>query len=190
MTVIRFSDELAAVFAVLWLVAAAPTACAGDMLLTMGGGPQPGADQRNATWGLDYSFHRFQRSSRQHIEVGVSYTSLRTNASASERLYAVSIYPQLTLYPSPASKFATHFPSWAEPFFFVRALGPSYLSSSRLGERRQAKQFTFQAQVGVGVILQSRGILGISWKHFSNANLFSQNDGIDVPLVFNAGVRF
>ena len=32
--------------------------------------------------------------------------------------------------------------------------------------------------------------VSVSWKHFSNANLYSDNDGIDLPVVLNVGVRF
>ena len=65
----------------------------------------------------------------------------------------------------------------------------------RIGIRhRQANNFTFQAQFGVGLlILQSNDretIIAISWEHFSNADLFEDDDGIDLPLVLNFGIRF
>jgi len=124
----------------------------------------------------------------------VSYTRLETNAAANGSLYAVSIYPQITLFPSATSRITAHSPRWAQPFFFVRALGPSYLSDGTLGSRRQADSFAFQAQVGVGVRLNPgadrRGVIAVSWKHFSNANLYRFNDGIDVPLVVNIGMAF
>jgi hypothetical protein len=167
---------------------------ADELFVTMGRGPQPGSEQRNETVGFDYSFHRFERSARQHINVGVSYTRLETNAADDGTLYAVSVYPQITLYPSPTSRIAGRSPRWAEPFFFVRALGPTYISDSTLGSRRQADSFAFQAQVGAGVQLnpgaERRTVVAISWKHFSNADLYSDNDGIDVPLVISVGVTF
>lgn len=166
---------------------------ADDLLLTLGQGAQPGANQRNETVGVDYSFHRFERSARQHIDVGVSYTRLTTNVADSRSLYALSIYPQITLYPSKTSRIAARSPPWAEPFFFVRALGPTYISDSTLGSRRQADSFAFQAQVGVGVLLnpgaERRIVVAVSWKHFSNADLYTDNDGIDVPLVISVGMK-
>jgi hypothetical protein len=174
------------------LLLAAPCrpANADDVIVNIGGGSQPGSDQRNETWGVDYSFYQFKRSDRQHIEVGVSYTSLRTNGAGNGSLYALSVYPQITLYPGKTSKIAAHSPAWAEPFFFVRALGPSYISENSLGSRQQAEHFAFQAQVGVGAIIKTRAIVTVSWKHFSNANLFEENDGFDVPFVISGGVRF
>jgi hypothetical protein len=170
------------------------TVCADEVFVTAGQGPQPGSDQRNETVGFDYSFYRFERSERQHVTVGVSYTRLTTNAAADGSLYAVSVYPQITLFPSATSRIAARSPRWARPFFFVRALGPSYISESTLGSRRQAESFAFQAQVGVGVQLNPgadrRGVIAVSWKHFSNADLYRHNDGIDVPLVINVGMAF
>ena len=167
---------------------------ADELLVTAGRGPQPGSGQRNETVGFDYSFYRFERSERQHISVGVSYTRLETNAAVNDSLYAVSVYPQITLYPSATSRIAAHSPRWAAPFFFVRALGPSYISEGRLGSRRQAEHFSFQAQVGVGVQLNPgadrRAEMAVSWKHFSNANLNRHNDGFDMPLVISLGMTF
>jgi hypothetical protein len=167
---------------------------ADELFVTLGQGRQPGADQRNETLGFDYSFHRFERSSRQHISLGVSYTHLTTNAADHRSLYALSIYPQITLFPTKTSWIAARSPRWAEPFFFVRALGPSYISASTLGSRRQADSLAFQAQVGVGLQLnpgaERRGVVAVSWKHFSNADLYTDNDGIDMPLVISVGMTF
>jgi len=167
---------------------------ADELFVTLGQGSQPGANQRNETIGVDYSFHRFERSTRQHVDVGVSYTRLTTNVADSRSLYALSIYPQITLYPTKTSRVAARSPPWAEPFFFVRALGPTYISDSTLGSRRQADSFAFQAQVGVGVLLnpgaERRTVVAVSWKHFSNADLYTDNDGIDVPLVISVGMTF
>ena len=170
------------------------TAAARELLITVGGGPQPNSDQSNTTAGIDFSFARFKRSARQHIQIGVSYTYLSTDADTFSNLWAVSIYPQLSLYPKQDGKFRALFPNWAEPYFFVRALAPSYISESQLGDREQANHFAFQAQVGFGVTLklpnQQQGLLSLSWKHFSNANLYSKNDGIDIPLVLSLGLKF
>jgi lipid A 3-O-deacylase len=167
-------------------VAAAPY----ELIVSAGGGPQPGADQTNRTTGLDFSFWRWERSSRQHLLIGASLTRVTTDTTGFGSIRAISIYPQLNLYPRRRS--------WGQPYFFVRALGPSYISDNRLGTRLQSRHFAFQAQVGVGIYIDHGGddsdgvqtIVSLSWKHFSNADLFSDNDGIDVPLVLNIGVRF
>ncbi len=183
-----------AVFLLAVLAIPASTALGDELLVTFGQGPQPDASQDNETLGVDYRFYRYMRSERQYIDVGVSYTYLRTDTATNRRLHALSIYPQITLVPAKTSRIAAHSPAWAEPFFFVRALGPSYITENTFGERKQSHHFAFQAQVGVGVVLnpgrRARTVLTVSWKHFSNANLYRNNDGIDVPLVIQVGARF
>lgn len=170
------------------------SAAADEILFSLGGGPQPGSSQTNWSASLDYSFYRFERSARQHILVGTSYTYLGTNAASNDNMYAISIYPQISLYPVEGSWAYSITPSWAEPYFFIRALGPSYISSSRLGDRQQAHNFAFQAQIGLGAVVRTRSgtelIMALSWKHFSNADLFDDNDGIDLPVVLNIGIKF
>lgn len=161
-----------------------------ELLVNFGGGPQRHSAQSNETAGVDYAFYRFARSPRQQIEVGVSYTYLSTNTPVDDSVYAISVYPQLTYWPRNTALIARHSPTWARPFFFVRALGPSYISANRLGSRKQARHFAFQAQIGVGAILNDKTLVMLSWKHFSNANLFADNDGVDLPFVLSLGVRF
>jgi hypothetical protein len=176
-------------------------AVADELHLNFGGGPQVGSDatgssgsQINYTAGIDYSFYRYDRSPRSSFIIGASYTYMAANSSEFDQIHALSLYPQLSMYPSPTSWVHKLVPGNGEPFFFVRALGPSYISANRLGERRQAKNFAFQAQIGIGALykLQNdrQASISISWKHFSNANLFSENDGIDLPIVLNIGILF
>ncbi|WP_171019009.1 acyloxyacyl hydrolase [Microbulbifer harenosus] len=161
-------------------------AAANELLISAGGGPQPDSPQTNRTYGIDYSFKKFEKSHRQHIHLGVSYTRVETDTQENNSFHAVSIYPQLNLYPRKQS--------WGQPYFFVRALGPSYISSNQLGDRHQDNHFAFQAQVGYAARINWQSsedlVVMVSWKHFSNANLFSDNEGIDMPFVINVGLNF
>lgn len=183
------------------LLLASAGAGADELHLNFGGGPQFGADAPdgsghhvNHTAGIDYSFYRHDRSSRSSFIIGMSYTYMGVNSDEFDRIQAFSIYPQLSMYPTPESWVHSLVPENAEPFFYVRFLGPSYISANRLGDRHQDKNFSFQAQVGVGASFalknDRRAIVSVSWKHFSNANIFSDNDGIDLPVVLNFGVQF
>lgn len=157
-----------------------------ELLMSWGTGSQPDADQRNTQLALDYNFYRVRRTQRTELSLGMGYTRLETDTMQQGSLYAYSIYPQLTLWPMN--------PALRNSYFFVRALGPTYLSENRLGTRKQSDHFTFQAQVGVGYRIplpSSRAILiQMSWKHFSNANLFSDNDGFDFPFVLAFGLAY
>ena len=85
-------------------------ALADEFFFNFGGGPQLGSDQNsdesgqvNHTVGIDYSFYRHDRTARSSILIGMSYTYMGTNSTEFGRIHAVSIYPQLSLYPTPTS---------------------------------------------------------------------------------------
>mgnify|MGYP000334921195 CR=1 FL=1 len=168
------------------LLCMSPLLYADELIVNAGGGKQYGASQHNRTFGLDYSFYRKVRSHRQHLLLGLSLTRMSANTPGSGSILAISLYPQLNLYPKRQS--------WGQPFFFVRALGPSYISSNKLGTRNQKNHFAFQAQVGVGAYLNYQekrdGIVMLSFKHFSNAGIFNVNEGFNLPVVLSVGVKF
>ena len=174
---------------------------ADELIFNVGGGPQLGSDasgsgsrQTNHTIGVDYNFYRYERSPRSSLVIGASYTYLGTNTDTNDRIHALSVYPQLSMYPSETSWVHKLIPGDGQPFFYVRALGPTYLSSNQLGSRKQAKHFAFQAQLGIGATYRlksdQQASFAIAWKHFSNANLYNENDGIDLPIVLTFGVTF
>ena len=159
-----------------------------ELLISWGTGSQHNAHQDNSQVAVDYNFYLFKRSERSGITLGMGYTHLwtDTDTDTDKSIDAFSLYPQLTLWPVSQSLRGA--------YFFVRALGPSYLSNSKLGHRQQAHHFAFQAQVGVGYRKQLDSdnalLLQLSWKHFSNANLFDDNESIDVPFVLSLGFDF
>jgi len=159
---------------------------ADELMLSYGGGPQQSTSQNNRTYGLDYSFFRFERTERQHILIGVSLTQMTTDAPNDKSVFAFSVYPQVNLYLRKRR--------WGHPFVFARALGPGYINNNRLGARQQAHHFSFLTQVGAGVYLnwnkKSDAVLMLSFKHFSNNNLFRTNKGFDFPFVLNFGIKF
>ena len=152
-----------------------------QLWLNAGWGKQSNAGQNNGTWGADLLLWEYHRSAKQSLSLGVSYTHLVTDRDNNSRMEAFSIVPQYNLYAE----------SWRNttPFFFLRAIGPSYISQTQLGSREQANHFAFQAQVGAGLILghEKPWRVSLSYKHFSNGYLFSPNDGIDVPLLLTVG---
>ena len=159
---------------------------ADEIIFALGAGSQPGADQQNKQFSLDYIFADWIRSPRTTLSLGVGYSQLKSDTDTNAGLKVFSVFPQLTL--TPASENLSNY------YFFVRALGPSYISENAFGERKQDNHFTFHAQVGVGfkkdISIDESILIQVSWKHFSNANLFSDNDGIDIPLVVSIGYKF
>ena len=157
---------------------------ADQLTFSFGEGYQPESNQHNKQLAVDYFFYEIERSSRTRLSLGVGFTHIETDARFNKRLNALSLNPRLTLTPVSNNRY----------YFFVQALGPSYISSNSLGDRKQDKHFTFQAGIGGGIrqpLDQNKTLLlEVSWKHLSNANLFSDNDGIDVPFVLSLGIHY
>jgi hypothetical protein len=160
------------------------TSQAGEALFGLGAGPQFDTDDNNQAAFVDAILYDYHRSSRQILSLGTSITHLKTNsASGNNHLTVFSVFPELRLSSTLASKTV---------FFHVRALGPSYLTTTTFGEREQAMHFAFQAQVGGGIYLdhEKKYQLRLQYRHFSNANLKQPNDGIDVPFIASFGAKF
>ena len=190
----KLINSFKALTVVFLLMSLSQAIVAEEVMLTLGGGKQPDSKQENKTISLDVSFFEYKRSTRQTVNIGVSYTKLETDFNTGQKIWAISIYPQLTLFPSEDSWLSNLDLKATTPYFFVRALGPTYLNNNTLGDRQQSRNFSFQAQVGFGLIFKTNSnkenFLFLSWKHFSNANLFSENDGFDFPVVIGFGLKF
>lgn len=152
-------------------------------MVNAGGGQQSNSEQDNRMAGADLIFYQHSRSERQEIVIGVGYTDIQTNAGLNEHVQAVSIFPQLNLYGKGNDA--------VRPMFFVRALGPTWLSNTYLGDREQGSNFSFQAQVGAALWFgkDKDWLVSLSYKHFSNAGLASPNQAFDVPVLLTVGYR-
>jgi hypothetical protein len=156
---------------------------ADELSVNAGFGPQAHASQDNRGGGLDWEFWRKARSSRQFFSIGAGYTRLKTDAVANTTINAFSLYPQLTLLTAKRGE-------W-QPYFYVRALGPTVIDHTEFGERKQGEHFLFQAGVGAGLLAPGEDwFVAIGYKHFSNAKLFSPNDSMELPLQFTIGRRW
>lgn len=170
------------VCAALWVSGAAS---AHDQIwaINAGYGPQTDSAQKNRMTGIDLNFFQYQHTQRQELSIGVSYTHIDTDGSGVRSIQALSVFPQLTLYGKDEGA--------VRPMFFVRALGPTWMTERRLGDREQGSRFNFQAQVGAGIVMGEKRnwMLTLSYKHFSNAMLSSPNESFDVPLLLTVGYR-
>jgi len=66
--------------------------------------------------------------------------------------------------------------------FFEASVGASWMNHDTLGHRNLGAKFAFQDLLGVGFNFGTRNHLSLSYHflHYSNANLFSSNEGIDI----------
>jgi len=156
-----------------------------ELMFYAGGGKQPHSDtQKNTVVGVDLNFYRHVFTDKQTLFIGTGVAQLTSNTDANNRLVAYSIYPQLNLtLPKIGS---------SQPYFYVRTLGPTYLSETQLGERVQGNHFVFQSQLGLGLYFGDNNtwLANIAYRHYSNARLSAPNDGIDALVLLTLGGRY
>lgn len=71
--------------------------------------------------------------------------------------------------------------------------GPTYISANEhLDNRKTGPHFTFQDFMGLGMYMGKNRKLNTEVRiaHYSNGNLFPQNEGVKIPLTFNLGYAF
>jgi len=80
----------------------------------------------------------------------------------------------------------------ADYFFYYSVAGPAYISKTIIDGIATGKHFTFQDLLGIGAYIgKKRKIVSeIRIGHFSNGNIFPENEGVKVPLTFCAGYCF
>jgi hypothetical protein len=101
-----------------------------------------------------------------------------------DNFFTVSAYPLL------------RFMAWrSKPldlFFEYSVAGPTFISKTSIENKNTGRRFTFQDFMGMGIITGKKRTInaGIRIAHFSNGNIYPQNDGVMVPLTFNIGYVF
>ena len=97
-----------------------------------------------------------------------------------------------TLSAYPMMRFHTIRSKKTDFYLEYSVAGPSFISKTEMDGQHTGQKFTFLDQMGMGVFTgkQKNLNLGLRIAHFSNGNLFPDNDGVMVPLTFNLGYCF
>ena len=113
--------------------------------------------------------------------VGVSFWSSR---QAGDQFFTLSALPVL--------RFTLIHTRPADYFFYYSVAGPAYISKTIIDGIATGKHFTFQDLLGIGAYIgKKRKIVSeIRIGHFSNGNIFPENEGVKIPLTFCAGYCF
>lgn len=98
--------------------------------------------------------------------------------------FTLSAYPLLRFHTIRSKK--TDF------YLEYSVAGPSFISKPKMDGLHTGEKFTFLDQMGAGIFTGKNKSLnaGIRIAHFSNGNLFPNNDGVMVPLTFSLGYSF
>ncbi len=95
--------------------------------------------------------------------------------------FTMSLYPVLrfTAFRSPKT----------DVFFEYTVAGPTYISRTTIDNEKTGRKFTFYDAMGMGIFTGKKKNLnaGLRIAHFSNGNIFPENNGVKVPLTFSFG---
>jgi len=94
-----------------------------------------------------------------------------------------------TVSLNPVLRFTAIRTKPADIFFEYSVAGPTFISKTKVDKVPLGRRFTFHDFMGMGFFSGKNRKLqaGIRIAHYSNGNIFPQNDGVKVPLTFSLG---
>lgn len=112
------------------------------------------------------------------VGTGAGFWKTRKNNTG---FYTWSLYPVLRFIPIRSGQ--------ADVYFEYTVAGPTFISKTRLDDENTGRNFTFYDAMGIGMFggKKKKFNAGIRIAHFSNGNIFPNNNGVKVPLSFQLG---
>jgi hypothetical protein len=77
-------------------------------------------------------------------------------------------------------------------YFNYSVAGPTFISRVNIDNHPTGRKFTFQDFMGMGIYTGKKREVNaeIRIMHYSNGNLFPDNNGVKIPLTFTMGYAF
>ena len=132
---------------------------------------------------ITYQRNAFHTAKRFSLDWGMSLYGLKT-ARNDTSLFAISIFPVLKFWVLRSGP--------ADVYLHYSILGPAYISRANIENVQTGPRVTFQDFLGVGLLLgkERRYNLDLRITHYSNGNIFPDNEGVAVPLMLSFGRAF
>lgn len=144
-------------------------------------------------WGGDVEIKKGISLHYQHnIFHGRKLFSLDWGASFSYWKSRVQNQGFCTISLFPLFRFTVFHFKIADLYFNYSIAGPTFISKARIDNTETGKNFTFQDMMGMGIYTGKQRKINaeIRIAHYSNGNLFPDNNGVKIPLTFNMGYAF
>jgi hypothetical protein len=132
---------------------------------------------------LNYQHNLFHSRKVFSLDWGIQAGFWKTDRDGTN-FFTLSAYPMMRFHTIRSKK--TDF------YLEYSVAGPSFISKTKMDGLDTGEKFTFYDQMGLGVFTgKDKNLnLGLRIAHFSNGNLFPNNDGVMVPLTFSLGYSF
>lgn len=132
---------------------------------------------------IHYQRNYFHTRKVFSFDLGASLSYYRSNLN-DEDIITASVYPLLRFTALRTRSF--------DLFFNYSVAGPAFISRTRIDSIQNGRRFTFQDFMGMGIFSgkDRRFNAELRIAHYSNGNIFSQNEGVKIPLTIHAGITF
>ena len=133
----------------------------------------------HSTFSLAYQRTAFRTERFFSLDWGASFTYFHSYNDSD--VYALSLFPVLRFYlwrPKPFDFYT-----------YYSLIGPTYISMSDIDGLGTGPKFTYQDFMGIGIFFGRKRAYNFDLRimHYSNGNIFFNNAGVAVPIVFNLG---
>ncbi len=132
---------------------------------------------------IHYQRNIFRGKKVFSFDWGVSFSHYSSNLN-NDKFWAISAFPVFRFTVVHSKPF---------DFYLNYSLaGPTYFSRLTVDDLETGPKFTFQDFMGAGFYFGKERKINTELRiaHYSNGNLFANNQGVKIPLTFNLGYTF
>lgn len=142
-----------------------------------------GDSRASHTVSLTYQQTAYHSEKFFSLDWGVSITGFQTEATKTN-VFAFSIFPVLRFYVLRKKPL--------DVYMCYSIIGPTFLTKSNIDNLGTGPKLTYQDFIGLGGFIGKERKLNVELRimHYSNGNIFSDNSGVAVPIVFTLGRTF
>ncbi len=132
------------------------------------------------TFAVTYQQTAYHGKKLFSLDWGVSITGFQTE-EFNTNVYAFSVFPVMRFYV------------WRrKPFDFYlnySVIGPTLLTEANIDDLETGPRLTYQDFMGAGMFVGRKRNLNFEIRimHYSNGNIFTENEGVAIPIVFTIG---
>lgn len=132
---------------------------------------------------LNYQRNIFHSRKVFALDWGVGFASWESKKNETG-FFTISAYPVF--------RFTAFRSKCADVYLEYSVAGPTYISKVLVDDNETGRHFTFQDMMGLGMFAGKKKNInaGLRIAHYSNGNLFPQNNGFMIPLTFSLGYAF
>lgn len=136
--------------------------------------------------------HGFTLNYQRNIVHGAKIFALDWGVNASVWQTNINRETFFTLSVFPVFRFNFLHTKFSDSYFYYSVAGPTFMSKKVLDDYQMGSHFTFMDNMGIGTFFGKKRNINCEIKigHYSNGNIFTENQSVKVPLSLNLGFAF